>query len=122
MKLLNILILIIFTTLQLSAGSVSEAEAKELLISSLSSQSKSAHFRKKHANFEKDMVLKSSKYNKDELKSYLKDSKSAHFRNSYVKMEEKILREHVKNINFDSCSLESEKAILVCSNASYPLR
>jgi len=122
MKLVNIIALVIFSSLQLFAGSISHAEAEKLLISSLSSNSKSAHFRDKYANLERDMVEKGSKYSTDELKVYLKDSKAAKFRENYLKMEEKILYEHIKGINLDSCSLDSLKTILVCNNASYPLR
>ena len=122
MKLVNIISLIIFSSLQLFAGSISHAEAEKLLISSLSSNSKSAQFRDKYANLERDMVEKNSKYSNDEIKVYLKDSKAAKFRESYLKMEEKILHEHVKSINLDSCSLDSMKTILMCNNSSYPLR
>jgi len=122
MKLVNILALIIFSSLQLFAGSVSHAEAERLLISSLSTNSKSAQFRDKYANLEKNLVERGSKYSADELNSYLKDSKSAQFRENYLKMEEKILHEHVKGINLDSCSIDSRKTILMCDNASYSLQ
>ena len=122
MKLVNIISLIIFSSLQLFAGSVSHAEAEQLLISSLSSNSKSAQFRDKYASLEREMVEKNSKYSNDEVKVYLKDSKAAKFRENYLKMEEKILQEHVKSINLDSCSLDNMKTILVCNNSSYTLR